>query len=359
MKSDVSITLPKLNNVESLRFIFSLMIVYMHFTHEPAVKALYLIQSFNNEKLYLIVEFFFIIAGFFLFHTFKNKEQGWTDFVKKKILRLWPALACFGVVSIILRCFGMECTYIGLDIQIINMMFLQGIGVTPGHYGFNWFVSAYFWAIIFYFYILKNFNTKYANLIIALCVYFSLVGNLNHSDFTLAKIDTYNTFLSAGLLRAITGIGIGYFVGIFYDKIKERFCKEGHNSLKTFVLCSMTEILCSFFLIKNLLLKHTEKNALIFIVAFLILFFMFLLKKGVISKILDNKYLAFFGKYSYSIYVMQAASFCLLRFSLWKMPYFIVHTNILTGATLAFATILGILTYHLIEKPAAKYFNHA
>lgn len=328
----------------------------MHFTHEPAVRALYLIQSFNSKRAYLAVEFFFIIAGFFLFCTYKNKEQSWIRFVLRKFIRLWPALVCFSVASTVLHFFHLYWFNSGLDSHLLNMMFLQGMGLAPKHCDFNWFISVYFWVIIFYFYILKNFQSKYANLIIALCIYFSLVGNLNCSNFTLSTIDTYKIFFNAGLLRGLSGIGIGYFTGMFYYKVKNHIDnnkstgKKGLSSFKIFILASIAEFGCFYFLIKNLLFKNTEKNALIFIAVFLLLFLMFLFKKGAISKAFENKYLAFFGKYSYSIYVMQAITFCILQHTLWKVPYFITHIYSLIFITLFAAVLFGIITYHAAEK---------
>jgi len=350
----------KFGNIETLRFLFSILIVYMHFTHHKAVESLYLIQGHNDSGVRFIVEFFFIIAGFFLFYTFKNKKQTWIQFVKKKIARLWPSLAFYSLIIIILLVFfGIQPPFnAGLDVQIFNIMFLQNIGLTPDAYGYNWFISSYFWTIIFYFYILKNFDIKYANLIIALCVYFSLVVNLNCSNFTLYGIETtYYNFFNAGLLRALTGIGIGYFIGIFYSKAKNYITAKSFDNLKTFIILTIIEVFCSFYLIKYLLFEVNYKNALIFLIMFSILFFTVLIKKGAISKILDNKYFAFLGRYSYSIYVMQGITFLLLESTLWKTPYFIIHTKLTSFITLITAVILGILAYHIAEKPLSAYLK--
>lgn len=345
-------------NIDSLKFIFALVIAYMHFTYYAFVKNLYPIQRYNNSSVYLIVEFFFIIAGFFLFQTFKNKEQTWCDFTKRKIIRLWPVLAFSIIISIILYYLKLYPANSGLDVQFLNMLFLESIGVAPKYYGYNWYISAYFWVTIFYFYILKVFKNEHANLIIALCIYFSLVGNLNHSNFRLNEIfTTYGFFFNAALLRALTGIGLGYFTGIFYDKIKNYINSRNFDNTKTFIISSMAEFACCLFLIKYMLLKHNTKNALIFIIVFLILFLLFLFKKGIISKLLDGGLLASFGKYAYSIYVMQSISFHLTRSLMWKVPFLIIHSNIALFIALIVATILGILAYHFVEKPVSNYLK--
>lgn len=71
---------------------------------------------------------------------------------------------------------------------------------------------------------------------------------------------------------------------------------------------SILEFLTLSFLIQNFIFNEINfQNKIIFVIIFSIMFFLFLMKKGVISKLLDNKYFAYFG--SYSIYIMQQLAF--------------------------------------------------
>ena len=84
------------------------------------------------------------------------------------------------------------------------------------------------------------------------------------------------------------------------------------------------------------------------------MFVLFLLKRGILSSLLNNKILAYGGKYSYSIYVMQQCSF-ILSGQIIKQ----IHCS--DGVALALvmlnAILLGIVTYYLIEKPIGKLLD--
>ena len=79
--------------------------------------------------------------------------------------------------------------------------------------------------LIFYFYLLKNFSLKAVNLVIALCVYFGFVININYLSGGFGAWVIFS-FLNLGVLRALAGIGIGYFIGNFYISKKEKIEKK-------------------------------------------------------------------------------------------------------------------------------------
>ncbi len=350
----------KFNNIEILRFLFSVIIVYYHLLNYSALTdiakttpiPIYIYLGDSCNSAYLIVEFFFIMAGFFLFKTFTEKEQSWSEFTLKKIARLWPPLA-FCCIILYFSCYNN-----GIARHIMNMLFLQNIGITPDHGGFNWYISSYFWVIIFYFYLLKNYKLKNVNLVIALCVYFSLTACYNIGGFSLSQLETHYSFFNAGVLRALAGIGIGYFAGCIYNKIKAHIDMDNVNDLKTFTFFSTVEITCFAFLIDNLVLQNIYgRRDPFFIIVFLCLFICFLLKKGALSKILNNKYLGCFGKFSYSIYVMHGAVFSILSKTLWQNIDFVKNIFVCVPVSLIFTIIVGVLTYYLVEKPSAKYLK--
>ena len=82
-------------NVDFLRFVFAVCIFVFHYYRPYRLaglggefKALINITSSG----YVAVQYFFIIAGFFLVYTL-NKNLSVIDFIKKKIIRLWPLIA--------------------------------------------------------------------------------------------------------------------------------------------------------------------------------------------------------------------------------------------------------------------------
>lgn len=343
-------------NVDFLRFIFSVIIVYFHifsnigkFYNNSIVTDTYLHLGKICENAYLIVDCFFIIAGFFLFRTILANKTNFKQYIINRIARLWPVLAFSFLICVIFFKYK-------LYTAIINSLFLQCIGVTLLYKGINWYISPFFWVSIFYFYILKNFDKKYIHLIIAFCIYFSLVGNINYFDGGTGR-ETIKIFFNTGVMRALSGIGIGYFIGYLYENIKDKIT----YSIKTvkekcsFLIVSALEIYCFVFLINNFLFhKISYQNHLIFLIIFSVLFFCFLIKKGLLSKVLDNKYFAFCGKYAYSIYIMQQISFNILKKTLWKHQIFIDNVPFCLIVSVLLPVIIGILTYYLIEIPAGK-----
>ena len=86
----------KLKNIEFLRFLLAIVIVFYHFFHAGKYCFGRLFPDINilsnlskaTENGTLAVDMFFIIAGFFMFHTFKNISI--KEFFLKKIIRLYP-----------------------------------------------------------------------------------------------------------------------------------------------------------------------------------------------------------------------------------------------------------------------------
>lgn len=357
-------------NVDFLRFIFSVIIVYFHIFSN--IKKFYgdsiAIDTYKNLSILcgsarLIVDCFFIIAGFFLFQTILKNKTNMVQYVINRIARLWPVLAFSFLISVVFFKFK-------LYTAIINSLFLQCIGVTLLYKGINWYISPFFWVSIFYFYILKNFDKKYVHLIIAFCIYFGLMCNINYFDGGVGR-ETIKLFINTGVMRALSGIGIGYFIGLFYETVRDKIAqveisqqvrdnvKEFFNkTIKekcSFLIVSALEIYCFVFLINNFLFhKISYKNHLIFLIMFSVLFFCFLIKKGLLSKLLDNKYFAFCGKYAYSIYVMQQIAFNILKKTLWKNTEFVDNVPLCLAISVILPVIIGVLTYYLVEIPVGK-----
>lgn len=354
----------RFKNVDFLRFLFAAGIVYLHLCgkilqqapHGTDIFKIYKYMETQCINANMIVDCFFIIAGFFLMQNFINKKQHWFEFTIRKIIRLWPVLAFFTLIDIIIHI--QVLNYYELYPSIINLLFLQSIGLTSQYTNYNWYISALFWVSIFYYYILSNFQKKYVNLTIVLCIYFSLLGLINYHSAQIYKIDTFLYFFNAGLMRALAGLGIGYFIGIIFNKTKTVI--EGNfNDIKSFTFFSFIEITTSVFLIQNFFfVNFISANNLIFYISFSVLFFLMLIKKGVLSKLFENEKLAFFGKYSYSIYVMQGIAFIILGNNLWNKPDFIKNIPVCICISLIFSILLGILTHYLVERPSFNYLNN-
>ena len=339
-------------NVDTLRIIFAVIIVYFHILHSNIMKFVGNNEIYSNladmcKQAYFIVPCFFIIGGFFLHQTFmKNTQLTFEQFTIKKIARLWPVLA----FSILLTCIITHSDYYT---HFINLFFLQNIGLSTKYAGINWYISPFFWTSIFYFYLLRNFHSKYVNLIIAIIIYFSLTINISYLHGSFGR-QTVLYIFNLALLQALAAMGIGYFIGMFYNRTRD-FISEKFKGILSFIVMSAIEIYCFVFLIYHFVCHQLDySNKLVFVIIFSILFYAFLIKKGLLSKLLDNKYLAFGGKYAYSIYVMQQVTFYLLQMTLWKSAHFVSNIPLCIAVSVAFSVAIGIITYYLVEIPAAK-----
>ncbi len=362
--------LEKFKNIEFLRVVGCIAIVLLHiFNGGGLYESFASAWDFNYGKIHWItsngakaVDLFFILSGLFFMLKIAPppKMQSLYSFVKKKVIRLWPVLIwtifLYFLVSLTgaieFQTFSNIITFFGLS--------GNGIGLERGNVGAFWYVSAMLWVLVLFFYLLKNFDKKVVNLIIALLVYFSYVFLLHARDGSIGNhIQTFYNIVNVGMLRAFGGIGIGYFIAEWYKNNRENI-QNLTLSFSNKVAVSILEFGCVFFIIKNLMLnKLSFHNQIIFIIVFTMTIVLFLLNKGYVSELLNNDINVFLGKYTYSIYLTHSVVRGLFKGTFWKYhPEFVfMHPLLNIVITLLTVLILGIITYHFVEKPASKYLQ--
>lgn len=340
----------KYHNVEFLRFIFAIIIVYFHILHNNIMRFIgsnqdYVTLAQLSNKAGYIVECFFIISGYFLYKNLNNLNSIETpNFIWKKFVRLWPVL----VFSLII-----EVLFFRLNIYtaIFNSVFLQCIGLSLDYKGINWYISPLFWTLIFYYAVFKNFDNKKAYVVLGGICYFSYLTNISFCNGGFGR-ETVWGIVNLGLTNALANIGLGIFIGKTLDVTEK--VKISFNSKFMSLTISLLEICCILFLVRYFLLGLEYKNAFIVVIVFSILFVCFIKKRGLISNLLNMKIFSELGKYVYSIYVMQQISFNILQRTLWKTTI-VNDTVICILISLIFSVFLGLFTYHTIEKPSYKY----
>lgn len=350
----------KIKNIEALRFIFAMVIVYYHILHDNLFKLyedFIPLQNFRSScnDAHYIVELFFIIAGFFLYKTYeKYKDSSIFVLGLNKFFRLWPVLAFS-----ILCCYILHlCNFIGFNgyREFLDLLLMQNNGISKTYGGINWFVSSLFWAFIFYFILLKNCSRNFANSIIAVITYFSYVG-LVHLGFGREVV---NDFLSLGVLRGVAGLGLGYLLALFIENLSKIKINIKTPKILTYIIASTVEIYCLGFLLYNFTAhRMSYRNPMIFVFVFSILLILFVQKKGLLSNLFDNNISAFLGKYSYSIYVMQQVTFFVMQNSIWKNESFVLnHINVCLVCSIIISILVGVITYYLIEKPCINFYRN-
>ena len=356
----------KIKNIEFLRIIGCIAIILVHLFNSALLFGTFpdILLYKNFSKILncgtLAVDLFFILSGFFFAYKLNLQKSCW-QFCKKKLIRLYPVLVFIIILYFIFSLTGsLKFTFYG---DILVLLFLNGTTLfykfaNAGHF---WYVSAMFWCLLFYYYLLKIYSKNNVNLLIALITLFSYSFLIHAQNGVVTGThQTYYNFINAGMLRALGGIGIGYFIGEWYktniDKINN--WKPGIYQV---VALSSLEFITLYFIINNLMLHRLKyNNQFIFIIAFTTIIVLFLAKKGIFSKILDNNIWSKISRYTYSIYMIHYPIYFHLRGSLWKHHPEIVYTHPILNIvfTLALVIVAGVLTYHFVEKPSYKYLTN-
>ena len=135
--------------------------------------------------------------------------------------------------------------------------------------------------------------------------------------------------------------------------------EQKETDRSAFCLASDMEILTlSMLLVDFFYSKKAYDNQFIVVILFPAFFACLLTRKGIFSRLTDHKFIGLPGRYAYSIYVMQEVAFEVLKKTLWKNTSFLRDYPIAAIAVSIMLTMsLGILTYHMVEKPAAAWLK--
>lgn len=361
--------LPKFKNIEFLRFAFVFVLVYFHLVQlfvSQSIEA-YLPLGTLSQNAYILVEFFFILSGFFLYFDIR-KYNDTSFYAIKKFLRLWFVPAFVVILSIVSAPF-MKYIVVNYANSLLNILLLNNIGFTNSvsNYIHTWYICVLFWVSLFYFCLFKLFDREKVIFFISVMVYLSYVAVFQASKGNFGNPETIiYGLLTVGMLRGIAGLGVGLVMGIIYEKY---MINRTDNNKKTnvfyYIIFSIAEIIILFVLGNLLVFKVFQmNNDFIFVPLFVALIGLFLVKKGIVSKLLENKVSDFLGKFSYSVFVMQGY-LIILFYTIFNADFseWIVEQRFLTLIIgCLFVVFGGILTYYLIERPSAnwcknKFFN--
>lgn len=354
----------KLYSVDFLRFIFSMIIVYFHIFHDN-------IMSFTNDsgfykKLYensngdVLVECFFLLSGFFMFYSFKKHGSiTFGRYAYSKVARLWPTLFFAILLEVV---FFNGSAFNGF----FNALFLQCNGLSLNFSGINWYVSPLFWTFLFYFGLHKLVkNEKTFCFLTAVMSYISYLLVFNANDGAFSRGIGFG-FVSLAMCRAIGGLGIGYLIATIVQNLKENGFEERATNTKlkkiiVFIIASIGEVVPLGLILLNCFYKKFDFNTNLYDVLLFAILMLFLpFKAGIFSKITNNKFFGFLGRYSYSIYVTQSAVILILQRTLWLNTSFVVdHALRCIAVSLVFSFIFSVATYYIIEKPGAMLFKKA
>ena len=352
----------KYYNIEFLRCVFAICIVYFHLLHSFMMDYtgncdLYLRLAEQSKYAKYIVECFFIISGYFLYHTIRKHPNMTTQsFIIKRMIRLWPVLACSIVISTVF--FGKS-----IYASFVDLLFLQSSGLATDWQGLNWYVSAFFVVEIFYFVLYKCYhNSSKMKLLICMLIYFGYEININAMDGGFGR-KMFHGIINLGMARAVAGIGLGYLFAIEWRMFTQNWKQNSPVQKKTdrnfaWLISALEILTLSMLLIDFFYSRKAYDNQFLVVILFPVFLACLLTRKGIFSRLTDHKMIGLPGRYAYSIYVMQEVAFAILERTFWKNTTFL-HDHPVEAITISIllTLALGIVTYHIVEKSITSWIQ--
>ena len=327
----------KLKNIEFLRVFLITAIVFLHmfinrvwnlchiYPDIPIYQTLKSAIAHSNNG----VEGFFIVAGFFLVYTFKSISL--KEFILKKYIRLSPVILFSMVLCVIGWLLGVMHFKIIPNLLTVFLLNQFGINFAVGQNPILWYTSVLFAGLLLYFCILKYLPSKIKYILISILIIssYTILEILQHGSFANPLKNYYHVF-NVGFIRAVGGIGLGVLCGNIYQS----------------------------FILKNKI-KENIFSKIFISLGFTLLLLLFVMKKGVITKILDKDIWIFLGKFQYSIYVIHYVIIRVLGFTLWKNnPNFVLSHPVLPIIIMILTILtIGVFTYYMVELPCAKFLK--
>ncbi len=327
------------NALESMRGLAALMVILFHLnSHWPG---------------HLAVDFFFMLSGFILTHTYHFQKPDTTkrDFILARFIRLYPlhifTLAAYTIAYLLIKSEipAPETSLISTLAQQLTLTHNIGLNKDLGLLLWNypsWSISVEFWvSLIFILLIGKNTPSLYLMGLSALCFIFIA---LNFHHLNVHYMNIYSV-INMGLLRGLAS----FLLGIVAYRVFHRY-----KNLPDIKHATLYETLCIATLSLIVFLRPEPKFITDFLAPplFFVMIILFAFEQGRLSRGLkDIRYL---GTISYSIYLNQmlvilVCTFCFEKFSL--------SNNNMIFAILVTVIIYSHLTYRYIEYPMKSFLS--
>jgi peptidoglycan/LPS O-acetylase OafA/YrhL len=291
------------------------------------------------------VDFFFVLSGFVLSHALIERPVREITFTFARLARLYPLhLATLAaMLSFVPYDQTQEFTTKGL---FLNVVMLQGFGVIPAltWNGPAWSVGVEFFVNVLILYPVVRYRAVLPAFVLAGFAYAAIVTTWGFG-FAYCVFQFGLGFLSAGMLRGIGGILVGYLIYEAHLFTRRRVDAKRHMMSAT-VIEGMGFVAILFSLRTN-----SEYWISLPVVLSTMLVLQMSLVPGYISRLLQCAPFPYLGALSYSIYLIHVPLYAILVAS-----GFFTEVGLSARWCLYFLGLLMLsaASYALIEKPAHK-----
>lgn len=157
---------------------------------------------------------------------------------------------------------------------------------------------------------------------------------------------------------AAFSLSLGILLSEYYKKLyKGKYIEQLTN--KNIVFITVIELLIFCILCVGLYgrglgvyLGNTMMSG-----CFVLLIWLFLIRKGLISRVLNNNISIYFGKYTYSIFITHYILIMLVR--IYLIPNYLnwtqSHFFIVSFGSIIISLLLAIACHHLVEIPLSRW----
>ncbi|WNO08383.1 acyltransferase [Teredinibacter sp. KSP-S5-2] len=321
--------------LDSLRGIAAVAVAYFHYN--------------SNWAGYLAVDFFFVLSGFILTHSYLHQtrhDNSIFGFIVNRVARLYP-LHIFTTITFALAIYITQDSWPSYGKDHLFTLFqqatlTQNIGFNPSGLTWNypsWSISVEFWTGILFFILVKK-STKSSHLFFASL--FLLIVIYNHTKHLDIHAQNFYAFVNSGVIRCLASFLLGILI---YRAHKEM------GFLQSKLWITLLELICLGLIFLVIFYREDKLNEADFFspYIFALSILIFSLEGGLFSAML--KPLNFLGKISYSVYLNQITILIICTYICAKWP---ALSSYRLSIYLSLLTVFSVLTYIVIEKPLKK-----
>lgn len=279
----------KNTSIEAFRFIFMVILCLWHIND--------MIEFFHHA--YLVVEFFFILSGIFLYQAYINNcEQSTIGYIFKRVKRLW--IQYFIIICIVFLMYKrqaiseMTITFYDVFQFISDLLLIQDIGfLLPPNNWATWYLSVLIISSGCLYSFIKNYHRQAVTLYLPLICILSYCYLFSYNP-SLDKLWSSEGPFFLPLLRGTTDMSFGVILSYLF--VSRPFLQNSKNAL-----IDLVSIASLFFIIIIMVLRETFDS---YVILFLPLFILGLYNEtSLLNRCFRSKIWLFLGGLSYKMYL--------------------------------------------------------